>query len=188
MFKSDQIISKDNLLEWSEEAGIALKTKTVKPDDVFLHHRYKCYYYYFISRGFVRLYFLSIEGREITSWFASENMLITSPFSFYKDETNVMNFQALEETDLIMITREQIDLICDQNKEANKASRRLLAEFAMQFSQRIMSINTESAEYRYLKLLQDHPLIFQKAKLAYIASYLGITQQSLSRIRKNLVH
>ncbi len=188
MLKSDQIISKANLLAWSEGAGIELKTMAASKDQVFLENRQKCYYYYFVSTGFVRLYYLDLEGKEITHWFSAENTMFTSPFSFYKDETNILNFQALEESEFILITKEQIDTICDLNKQASQAARRLLSEFAMLFSRRIMSINTESAEYRYLKLLEDHPLIFQKAKLAHIASYLGITQQSLSRIRKNLMH
>ena len=82
-------------------------------------------------------------------------------------------------------TRNVMDL-CDQHKKAQRAFRNLSSEFAMRLSRRIMSIHTESAEQRYKKLLEDHPAIFQKAKLAHIASYLGITQQSLSRVRKNL--
>ena len=56
----------------------------------------------------------------------------------------------------------------------------------MVFSRRVMSIHTETAEERYLNLIKEHPLLFQKAKLTHIASFLGITPQSLSRIRKNI--
>ena len=153
-----------------------------------MKQKQRCHYFYFVSKGFIRLYYLDLEGREITHWFSAENMMITSPFSFFKEETNILNFQALEDTKLILVTRDQLDSFCDQIDHANKSFQSLFVEFAMRLSRRVMSIHTESAEYRYLKLLEEHPLIFQKAKLAHIASYLGITQQSLSRIRKNLVH
>ncbi len=115
-------------------------------------------------------------------------MMITSPFSFFKSEANIINFEALEDSELILITKEQFDQMGDEIEAASHAFRHLLAEFAMKMSRRVMSIHNESAEFRYLKLLEEHPLIFQKAKLSHIASFLGITQQSLSRIRKNLVH
>ncbi|MEM9329664.1 MAG: Crp/Fnr family transcriptional regulator, partial [Bacteroidota bacterium] len=67
-----------------------------------------------------------------------------------------------------------------------EALRQMNSEFAMVLSRRVMSIHTETAEDRYLRLMKEHPLLFQKAKLSHIASFLGITQQSLSRIRKNI--
>ena len=68
----------------------------------------------------------------------------------------------------------------------NEAFRKINSEFAMVLSRRIMSIHTQTAEERYLHLMKEHPDLFQKAKLSHIASFLGITQQSLSRIRKNI--
>ncbi|MEO1652932.1 MAG: Crp/Fnr family transcriptional regulator, partial [Bacteroidota bacterium] len=143
-------------------------------------------YFYFVKEGFIRLYYFDQTGRDITHWFSAQNMLITSPFSFYKDEPNILNFEALEASEFILITLDQWNQLSEDSKKARKALRHLSREFSMRLSRRIMSIHTESAEDRYLNLLEEHPLIFQKAKLAHIASYLGITQQSLSRIRKNL--
>ena len=188
MFKSDQFISKENLLEWSQESGLELKVQKSRKGEVFLEHRQRCRYFYFVDKGFIRLYYLDLGGQEITHWFSAENMMITSPFSFFRDETNILNFESLEDSEFILITRDQLNLLSDRIASANKAFQSLFVEFAMRLSRRIMSIHTESAEYRYLKLLEEHPLIFQKAKLAHIASYLGITQQSLSRIRRNLIH
>ena len=188
MFQSDQFLSKENLLEWSSELDLTLKSITAAKNEVFLEHKQKCHYFYFISKGFIRLYYLDLEGREITHWFSAENMMITSPFSFFKGETNIINFQALEETSMLGLTKAHINALREHHPRANEAFQNLFLEFAMSLSRRIMSIHTETAEYRYLKLLEQHPLIFQKAKLAHIASYLGIKQQSLSRIRKNLIH
>lgn len=188
MFKSDQFISKESLLGWSQDLKIDLKRQTVSKNEVFLEHRYKCHHFYYVIEGFVRIYYLDLQGQERTHWFASEDMMFTSPFSFFKDEANILNFQALDDTELILISRRQIETICDYSKEASKATRLLLSEFAMQFSRRIINIHTQPAEYRYLKLLEEFPEVFQKANLSYIASYLGVTLQSLSRIRRNLIH
>ena len=188
MFQSDQFIAKEHLQKWSEKLGFEFKTQSAKKGEVFLKHKQGCHYFYYVSKGFIRLYYLDLDGQEMTHWFSAENMMITSPFSFFKEETNILNFQALEDTELILITKDQLNLLSDQIDQANKAFQSLFVEFAMRLSRRVMSIHTESAEYRYLKLLEEHPLIFQKAKLAHISSYLGITQQSLSRIRKKLVH
>ena len=87
---------------------------------------------------------------------------------------------------MLLINNQQLDIIMSQSRSTEKAYRNLLAEFAMVLSRRIMSIHTETAEDRYLKLMREHPHIFQKAKLTHIASFLGITPQSLSRIRKNI--
>lgn len=112
--------------------------------------------------------------------------MITSPFSFVKNEKNILFFEALEDTDLMLISSPQLEKLIHHLPELGEAFRHINAEFAMVLSRRIMSIHTETAEERYLKLMEEHPLLFQKAKLSRIASFLGITQQSLSRIRKNL--
>ncbi|UTW64078.1 Crp/Fnr family transcriptional regulator [bacterium SCSIO 12741] len=146
----------------------------------------RCNYFYYILKGFIRVYYIDLEGNEVTHWFTPEDCMITSPLSFFKDEENILFFEALEDTEALLINRQQLDTIINQFKSTEEAVRHLYAEFAMVFSRRIMSIHTESAEDRYLKLLKDYPLLFQKAKLSHIASFLGITPQSLSRIRKNI--
>ncbi len=188
MFLTDKYITKEKLLNWSHDLGFELKTQSVSKNEVFLEHKQRCHYFYFVSKGFIRLYYLDIEGQEITHWFSSANMMVTSPFSFFKEETNIINFQALEDSELLLITRDQLDKLREDNLSASKAFQNLFTEFAMKLSRRVMSVHTETAEYRYLKLIEEHPLIFQKAKLSHIATFLGVTQQSLSRIRKNLVH
>ncbi|MEL6195293.1 MAG: Crp/Fnr family transcriptional regulator, partial [Bacteroidota bacterium] len=107
-------------------------------------------------------------------------------FSFVKSEENILFFEAMEESEFLLITSDQLDKLISRIPNLGEAFRHINAEFAMVLSRRIMSIHTETAEERYLRLMKEHPLIFQKAKLSQIASFLGITQQSLSRIRKNL--
>ncbi|WP_424989424.1 Crp/Fnr family transcriptional regulator [Flagellimonas sp.] len=186
MVRADKYITSKNLIEWNIEHNLGLTAQSVKRGALFLEAGQRCDYFYFVLKGLVRIYYHDLNGNEITHWFSSKNSMITSPFSFLKKEENILFFEALEDTELILITSEQLNTIISQFQSTEMAFRNLYAEFAMVLSRRVISIQTETAEERYLKLMKEHPYLFQKAKLGHIASYLGITPQSLSRIRKNL--
>ena len=186
MFSSKPFIDTRKLTEWDIELGLGLRYRSVRKGDLFLKEGQRCSHLYFILSGFVRVYYYDLQGNEITHWFSAKDSTITSPFSFVKQEPNVLCFEALEDTELLLISAKQIAKLISYLPELSEAFRNMNAEFAMVLSRRIMSIHTETAEERYLKLMQEHPLLFQKAKLSHIASFLGVTQQSLSRIRKNI--
>ena len=186
MFSSKPYIDPSKLIKWNIEFDLGLTNKTVKKGEVFLKEGQRCDYLFYILRGFTRVYYLGLEGNEITHWFCAKDSMITSPFSFVKREPNILFFEALEDSELILINSSQLEKLIFHLPGLGEAFRHINAEFAMVLSRRIMSIHTETAEERYLKLMKEHPLLFQKAKLSHIASFLGITQQSLSRIRKNL--
>lgn len=186
MFSSHPYIDLNKLVKWNIEFDLGLMGKMAKKGDVFLREGQRCDHLYGILKGFARVYYLDLEGKEITHWFCAKDSIITSPFSFVKGETNILFFEALEDTELILISSSQLEKLIHHLPELGEAFRHINAEFAMVLSRRIMSIHTKTAEERYLNLMKEHPLLFQKAKLSHIASFLGITQQSLSRIRKNL--
>jgi len=186
VFSSTPYIDIDKLIRWNAEFDLKLTNKTVKKGVLFLKEGQRCDHIYYIIDGFIRVYYLNLEGNEITHWFCAKDSIITSPISFVKQERNILFFEALEDTELILISSSQLEKLIHHLPKLGEAFRHINAEFAMVLSRRIMSIHTETAEERYLKLMEEHPLLFQKAKLSHIASFLGITQQSLSRIRRNL--
>lgn len=186
MFSAQEYLNIDQLIEVDKRLNLGLIQDSVKKGSIFLRAGQKCNHLYYIRRGFVRVYYLDIEGKEITHWFCAKNSIITSPFSFRKQEKNILFFEALEDTELILIGSNQLEKMIESRSDIETSFRHINAEFAMILSRRIMSIHTKTAEERYLDLMKEHPLLFQKAKLSHIASFLGITQQSLSRIRKNL--
>ncbi|WP_353776990.1 cyclic nucleotide-binding domain-containing protein [Winogradskyella sp. 3972H.M.0a.05] len=185
MFQT-KFFSSKNLLNWNIQYNLDLNNASLKKGELLLEAGQRCDYFYFVLKGFLRVYYLDIEGNEITHWFSSKESTVTSPFSYFKKEENILFIEALEDTDVLLISANQLNTIIENVPSASKEARVLLAEFAMTFSRRIMDIHTKTAESRYLKLMTDYPAIFQKAKLSHIASFLGITQQSLSRIRKNI--
>lgn len=185
MFKTN-FISAKNLLEWNIEHNLDLTSKSLSKGQLLLEADQRCDYFYSVLKGSLRVYYLDLNGNQITHWFAAEGSILTSPFSFFKREQNILYIEALEETEVLCVTAEQFEVIIKEVKNADFELRKLFAEFAMIFSRRIMSIHTQTAQDRYLNLMHKHPYLFEKAKLSHIASYLGITQQSLSRIRKNI--
>lgn len=186
MFKVDQYFTSQELLDWNSEFQFGLTRRSVKKGDIFLREGQRCDYFYYILKGFVRVYYLDLEGNEVTHWFSPENSMVSSPLSFLRRDKNILYFEALEDTELVLITLEQLGVLNAQLETVGKAIRELHVEFIIILSRRIMSIHTQTAEERYLELMEKYPYLFQKAKLTHIASYLGITPQSLSRIRKNL--
>lgn len=186
MFSSKPYLHITDLLTWDGEYALGLKNESVNKGLVFLKQGQKCDYLYYVVSGFVRVYYLDLDGNEITHWFGAKDSIITSPFSYVKGETNILFFEALEDTELLLITSHQIEKLIKSLPQVGVAFRHMNAEFAMVLSRRIMSLHTQTAEERYLRLMEEHPLLFQKAKLSHIASFLGVTQQSLSRIRKNI--
>lgn len=183
---STKFLSAKNLLHWNIELDLNLTNRTVKKGELLLEAGYRCDYFYYVLKGFLRLYYLDLEGNQVTHWFSGEEAVVTSPFSFFRKDKNILFIEALEDTEVLLITSEQFSIISHKVKSADQEIRKLFAEFAMTFSRRIMDIHTKTADERYLKLMTEHPYLFQKAKLSHIASFLGITQQSLSRIRKNI--
>jgi CRP-like cAMP-binding protein len=185
MFQS-KFFSSKNLLEWNIEYNLDISNKSLEKGELLLESGQRCDYFYLVLKGFLRVYYLDIDGNEVTHWFSAKDTTVTSPFSYFKKEENILFIEALEDTDVLLISSHQLNTIIQNIASANQEARNLLAEFAMTFSRKVMDIHTKSAEARYLKLMAEHPAIFQKAKLSHIASFLGITQQSLSRIRKNI--
>jgi CRP-like cAMP-binding protein len=186
MIQFDKYLPLKQLLEWNIEFDLNLSTKSLKKGEFLLKAGQPCDYLYFIMTGFIRTYYYDINGNDMTHIFAMKNSITTSPFSFLLKEENILYLQALEDTELVLITYEQLNHIIQKVPSSGESIRNIYMEFGMLMSRRIMSIHTETAETRYLNLIKNYPYIFQQAKLSHIASYLGITIQSLSRIRKQI--
>jgi hypothetical protein len=108
--------------------------------------------------------------------------------SFFQKTPSKENFQALEDCSGWFINFDQLQLLFHTIPEFREFGRMILVKGFITFKQRALSLINERAERRYESLINARPDIFQKAPLKYIASYLGITDTSLSRIRRELSH
>jgi CRP/FNR family transcriptional regulator, anaerobic regulatory protein len=142
-----------------------------------------CRKMFFIEKGFVRVFYTSNSGKEITAWFSAENSFVTPIDSFYKHEAARDNCEILEESVVYSLRNSDLENLIDNNPEAAKLAFLTSFEIAQKMSEYIVSIKFQTAEERYNTLMKNYPYIFQRAPLVHIASYLGITPETLSRLR-----
>lgn len=145
-----------------------------------------CDYMAFITRGAVRYYHIK-DGQEITGYFSFENELMSAYKSFVKRTPNRNYIQALEETELVMISYQHLQQMLNHPLLALKMERfgRLIAEYYICcYEDRVTAFITQSPEERYTALEKTAGDIFQRVPQHFIANFLGITPVSLSRIRK----
>ena len=137
---------------------------------------------YFIDKGIVHNYYYQ-NGRKVTSWFYSENQFVTAWYSFYGQNTSFEEMQCLENCALYSISFDKYQkLIADSPAFGNFA--RLLAEESLAFLDYFSKgWSFLSAIEKYTLLLEYFPDIEQRVNLGHIASFLGISQETLSRIR-----
>ena len=139
--------------------------------------------YIFLESGFMRAFVHDIEGNEVTTNFYSANQLVVEVSSFFTRTKSKENIQALADSVYWAIDYEQLNNLFHTQPEFREFGRFILVKAFATFKTRVLSMITETAEARYEALIKSSPEIFQYAALKHIASYLGITDTSLSRIR-----
>lgn len=144
-----------------------------------------CKYMFLVKNGLLRNFYYDIKGNDITHWFAKEEMLATAPPSFFNQEKSFFNIEAIEDTQVIAIKHNILEDAFDESRVIERFGRVLTTQIMISLGRKIVDLQTKNAEARYHELIENYPDIFRRANLGHIASYLGITQQSLSRIRNN---
>jgi CRP-like cAMP-binding protein len=141
--------------------------------------------YFFLENGFMRSFAYDLEGYDITTNFYSANQVVFEVSSFFQRTPSRENIQCLTDCGGWFITYEQLNHLFHALPEFREFGRSILVKGFAALKNRMLSMITETAEERYARLIQSNPEVFQYAPLKYIASYLGITDTSLSRIRKD---
>ncbi|HLP20005.1 MAG TPA: Crp/Fnr family transcriptional regulator [Chitinophagales bacterium] len=155
--------------------------------DYFLRQGKVCNQLGFLVSGVMRVYHLA-NDKEYTSYFnfGNRNPFVSSYSSFLSRTPSQENIHALEDCELVQITYDDLQKLYDQSLEFQKLGR-LIAEYNYTLAvERIYSLQHCTAQQRYVQLLQLYPNLVNAVPHHYIASYLGITPESLSRIRKEL--
>ncbi len=141
---------------------------------------------YFVINGCVRSFFYDIHGREHTLQFAINNFWISDYIALYNKELTTLTIETIHDTKLIEFNISDVHKVCDNFPEFAKMQRNLLEKHVATLGKRIINLLQLSAEERYDIFKKNHPELEPYLFDYHIASYLGITQQSLSRIRSNL--
>ena len=170
-----------------EKSFVKFKKITLEKGEFFIEQNKISKQIAFINDGTLRTYYINDKGEEITSCFCSENNLASSYKSFILQSPSNVAMVALEKTELLVISFKDLHELYKESANWQTIGR-LVAENEFILMEQYASIlNNETAKEKYLRLLNEQPEIIQKSPINYIASYLGVTRRTLSRIRKEII-
>ena len=141
---------------------------------------------YFLVQGYMRCFTIDYQGKEVTTRIFSPPSFVNDFLSFFRKEPSKESYVAMTDCKTHSIDFETLNTCFHTIPEFREMGRMLLTLNLSQVHQRMLSLLKDSAETRYLQLLAQHPDIIQNVPLKVIASYLGMTDTSLSRIRKEV--
>ncbi len=141
----------------------------------------------FIDKGFMRLFYYDENGDEITTYLCSPNGFIASFLSLINQKPATENVECITDCQILRISRQNLITLIDKSENFKKFSL-VIFEKVMALSQiRANDLATLTAELRYKKMMTEQPQLLQNIPIQYIASFLGIKPQSLSRIRRQII-
>jgi CRP/FNR family transcriptional regulator, anaerobic regulatory protein len=160
------------------------EVKTLNKNNFFLEAGNICSSIAFINSGLL-IYYKQLEnGTETTTDFAFSGNWVTDNRSRLNNTPSFLNIKALEKTELLIISNQNLIKCFTLIPKLEKLGRILIEQAFIKITQQSIDLQTLSAGERYSKMLHEYPEIFQKVPLYHIANYLGIAPKSLSRLRK----
>ncbi len=162
----------------------AFEPVTIKKKKELLVSGQICNYLFFITKGCMRSFYIDSKGVEHIYQIRMDNNWISDLESFFSHNPSKYNIEALEDSHLLRISHERLEQLLLEIPRLERYFRILFQKAYINALNRLNATMWESAMDRYNDMLKEHPEIFQRVPLVYIASYLGITPESLSRIRK----
>lgn len=140
---------------------------------------------YFVDEGMLRMYYYE-NGRDITTNFYSEGQITANIDTIFKNEPSRNNIETVEKSIITTCNYNQLEKLCSVSLTAANFSRYILGNLMIQMSNRITYLQYMTAREKYQQLLIENPTIILRVPLGMIASYLGISQETLSRIRNEI--
>lgn len=154
--------------------------------DLFLRRGERAGSYLILENGLMRSFVYDYDGNEITTNFFSNHEVVIEVLSLFQRTPSEEYIQALTDCVCWKIDLEQFEVLYHSIQGLNEWGRAWMSEQLFQSKQRSVEMITQTATERYLKLIKEKPQVIRQAPLKQIATYLGITDTSLSRIRKEL--
>ena len=139
---------------------------------------------YFIYKGSAKAYHLK-DGKLITDWFAFDNQFICAITGYFLKEPSEHYIELTKNSILLEFNREKLTELSNKYHDFERFSRKTITKIMLQLQERIVYLQFSSAKEKYLHLLKQYPEIELHIPLGDIASYIGISQETLSRIRTN---
>lgn len=172
--------------QWKDLASI-FRVKTAAENDFILMPGDRNYELIFVNKGLLRIYYINEDGEESNKAFPDKGMFAGPLATALLGMPSRYGIQALEPTTMLATNYEDYFEILDRDPVFDRLGRKILEWVLGQRELREQSLLQQSAKERYLDFIEKHPDLIQRIPQYHIASYLGITEVSLSRLRKKLV-
>lgn len=151
-------------------------------NEVILGEGDTCKHIYWIVKGLARQYYFK-NGKEVTEYMATENTIMMSIESLFKEKSSTQVIQAVEPTLIYALPKKELEAVAMRSVNIQILYRKILEESLIISQQRADMLRFESASDRYQKLVKNAPQLVLRAPLVYVASYLQMTPETLSRVR-----
>jgi CRP/FNR family transcriptional regulator, anaerobic regulatory protein len=142
---------------------------------------------YFVNKGMARTYYYK-DDKEITSNICPENRIFIAASSYYTGQPSYEMGELIEDSSLIILSHDTIERLCLEFLELNYMIRKLVETFYVVLEQRTYFLHMKNAQEKYNFLIQNNPDYFLRVPLGQIASFLSMTQETLSRLRSRVYH
>ncbi|AZA77344.1 Crp/Fnr family transcriptional regulator [Chryseobacterium sp. G0186] len=181
-FQSFNLFSENEIEEFLK----LFELRKVSKNDYFIQEGERCKEVAFIKSGIFRSFYISDDGKDMTYCFRFPNTMMAAYSSFISDCLSKENMQAINDAELLILKKEAMDTLVKDDLNWTKFLKTIAEQEYLELENRFFQLQRDSASQRYKALLENYPDYIQKIPLQYLASYLGITQRHLSRIRKEI--
>ena len=161
-------------------------SKKVSKNEFLLREGEVCHQTFFVEKGLLRMYSIDKNGKEHIIQFAPENWLISDRSSLYFNEQSSYFIDAIEDSEIVLLKQDFFINLTKIHPEISINNNLLLHNHIRHLQRRVKLLLGATAEERYLDFMKMYPNVFRRAPQWMIASFLGITPESLSRVRKEL--
>ncbi len=189
MLKLSENISQKVRLTTIEKSLVdkAFKSVKINKGDIWIKEGKVCDHVAFVKTGKLRVFYNDESGNEVTCYFVTADNFISSFTSFLTNTPTTENISAIEDTVLMIISKKELESLSDEIPKIH-IWRRIIAEnLFITMEKRIAMLQSQTANERYERMIKENPDIILSVPLQYTASFLGITPQHLSRLRKESV-
>lgn len=166
-------------------AGI-VKEETCSKNHVLHHSGEVCNRFFILRKGISRVFYYK-DGKDITCWLSFENDVFTAVDSFFQKKKSKYTIEVLEEDSVIWsVKRSDMEPLYLKHPDFERVVRLFFQQAYIDLAERIDSLQFHSAQERYQILMDKNPSVLQRVPLGHVASYLGMTQETLSRVRSKV--
>jgi CRP-like cAMP-binding protein len=161
---------------------MVVKSRIVKKKDFLLKEGAIARYIYFIRSGLLRCFYTKGE-KEVTSWLLKEDNVVVAVLSFYDQHAGFENIQAVEETEVLYISYDELEMIYKEYPEFNYIGRVLTIEYLKFWTMQLYNLRMCTARERFKLLMKEDTDLFLRVPQIYLASYLGMIPETFSRMK-----